>query len=150
MKSVWLAQTCCWKSIRDYNRSKLLCLILFGGVSILAVGDLYQLPPVCQSPVFSTVSDSYAKLYRSGSLWVDEFQIIELDDIMRQRGDSEFCELLCRIRTADHTDLATLKSREVTSDMPNYSNHALHVYRLITDVDDRNSHMLNALVPKSK
>ena len=50
-----------------------------------------------------TVSDSYAKLYRSGSLWVDEFQMIELDEIMRQRGDSEFCELLCRIRTADHT-----------------------------------------------
>jgi len=58
----------------------------------------------CQSPVFSTVSDSYAKLYRSGSLWVDEFQMIELDEIMRQLGDSEFCELLCRIRTADHTD----------------------------------------------
>ena len=71
---------------------------------------------------------------------------------MRQRGDSEFCELLCRIRTADHTDddLATLKSREVTSDMPNYPNHALHVYRLNTDVDDRNSHMLNALAPKSQ
>ena len=71
--------------------------------------------------VQDTVSDSYAKLYRSGSLWVDEFQMIELDEIMRQCGDSEFCELLCRIRTADHTDddLATLKSREVTSDMPN-------------------------------
>ena len=50
--------------------------IIFGGISILAVGDLYQQPPVCQSPVFSTVSDSYAKLYRSGSLWVDEFQMM--------------------------------------------------------------------------
>ena len=51
--------------------------ITFGGVSILAVGDLYQQPPVCQSPVFSIVSDSYAKLYRSGSLWVDEFQMMK-------------------------------------------------------------------------
>ena len=35
---------------------------VFGGVSILAVGDLYQLPPVTQAPLFSTVSDCYAQL----------------------------------------------------------------------------------------
>ena len=68
--------------------------VIFGGVSILAVGDLYQLPPVAQAPLFSTVGDSYAQLYRSGSLWVDEFLLIELDEIMRQRGDSAFAELL--------------------------------------------------------
>lgn len=55
----------------------------FGGVSVLAVGDLFQLPPVGQAPVFNPVSDSYAQLYRSGSLWVDEFLMIELDEIMR-------------------------------------------------------------------
>jgi len=48
------------------------------------------------SPLRSVLSDSYAKLYRSGSLWVDEFQMIEL---AWQHGDSEFCELLCRTRT---------------------------------------------------
>ena len=41
---------------------------VFGGISIVAVGDLYQLPPVGQAPLFSTVSDSYAQLYGSGSL----------------------------------------------------------------------------------
>ena len=59
--------------------------VIFGGVSILAVGDLYQLPPVGQSTLFSTVSDSYAQLYRSGSLWQDEFQMVELDEIMSQK-----------------------------------------------------------------
>ena len=44
-------------------------VIVFGGVSILAVGDLYQLPPVGQAPLFSSVSDCYAQLYGSGSLW---------------------------------------------------------------------------------
>ncbi len=63
-------------------------------MSILAVGDLYQLPPVGQTPVFSTVSDCFAQLYESGSLWVDKFQMIELTEVMRQRGDSTLLELL--------------------------------------------------------
>ena len=52
--------------------------VMFGGVSILAVGDLYQLPPVGQPPLFSPMSDCYTQLYASGSLWVDNFQMIEL------------------------------------------------------------------------
>ena len=62
--------------------------VMFGGVSILAVGDLYQLPPVHvgQPALFDTVTDAYACLYGSGSLWKDEFEMIELDEIMRQRG----------------------------------------------------------------
>ena len=44
-------------------------------ISILAVGDLYQLQPVAQPHIlnFDQVSDAYARLYRSGSLWIDEF-----------------------------------------------------------------------------
>ena len=78
--------------------------------------------------------------------------MMELDEIMRQRGDSPFCELLYRIITADHTedDLATLRSRELAPDLPNYPNQALHVYRLNVDVDERNSLMLNALAPENQ
>ena len=80
-------------------RTKLSDDTVFGGVSILAVGDLYQLPPVGQAQLFSPVSDCYAQLYGSGSLWVDQFRMIELTEVMRQRGDSAFSELLCRVRT---------------------------------------------------
>ena len=77
--------------------------VMFGGVSILAVGDLYQLPPVGQPALFNTVTDAYACLYGSGSLWKDELNMIELDEIMHQRGDSTFTELLCRVRLGECT-----------------------------------------------
>ena len=69
------------------------------------------MPPVAQAPLFSTVGNSYAQLYQSGSLWVNEFELVELDEIMRQKGDSTFAELLCRVRTNDCTpeDLDALK-----------------------------------------
>ena len=95
---------------------------MFGGVSILAVGDMYQLPPVGQPAVFDQVSDAYAKLYASGSLWREEFSMIELTEVMRQKGDVTFVELLNRVRTASCTsdDLAVLKSRLVSAEDPHY------------------------------
>lgn len=49
----------------------------FGNISILAVGDFYQLPPVKGKPLYV---DS-ATL----NLWEDQFCIAELKQIMRQR-----------------------------------------------------------------
>ena len=77
-------------------------------------------------------------------------QMVELTEIMRQKDDSTFCEVLSRIRTATHTeeDIAVLRSREVSPDAPNYPNDVLHVYRLNVDVDVHNRDMLNALAPE--
>ena len=124
--------------------------VMFGGVSILAVGDLYQLPPVCQPPLFDVVRDAYASLYRSVSLWKDEFEMIELDEIMRQRGDHRFTELLCRLRINKCTseDIDILLSRVIELNSPNYPSNALHVYRLNKHVDERNEVMLNKLTTK--
>ena len=58
---------------------------LIGGVSELAVGGLYQLPPpIGQPALLDNVTDSCAQLYKSGSLWQDEFTLFELCEIMRQ------------------------------------------------------------------
>ena len=127
--------------------------VTFGCVSILAVGDLYQLPPVVQTPLFSTVGDCHAELYRLGSLWIGEFQLVELDKnilIMRQRDDPTFAELLCRVRTDNYTaeDFDTLKSRVITVDSPNYPTHVLHVYTLNDYANDRNRLLLNSLAPQ--
>ncbi len=86
----------------------------FGGVSIIiSSGRPFSASSCLSNP--SVSRDSYAELYNYSSLWVDEFQ---MDEIMREKGDSAFCELLCRIRTATHT--AVLKSREISLNMPNY------------------------------
>lgn len=73
--------------------------------------------------------------------WVDEFEMIE---IMRRGGDSEFSELLCRLRSDSCTakDITTLKSRAGSP------SQALHMYRLNVDVDSRNSLTLNNLAPQ--
>ena len=77
---------------------------------------------------------------------------MELTEIMRQKIDSKFCELLCRGRTATHTeqDIDELRSREVSPDASSYPTEALYVYRLNVDVDDHNKNMLNALAPHSQ
>ena len=109
------------------------------------------MPTVSQPLLFDPVSDCYAQLYGSGFMWVDEFKKRELDEIMRQRGDSTFSELLCRVRTNECTseDLDTLKSRVVMPDSPNYPYHILHVYRVNVDIDSRNELMLNNLATET-
>jgi DNA replication protein DnaC len=122
----------------------------FGNVSILAVGDLFQLQPVAQPHVFAQVGDAYARLHRSGSLWRDDFSMIELDEIMRQREDGQFAQLLCRVRTATCTeqDIDMLRSRGIEDDDPNYPHDSVHVYRLNADVDEQNISKLKDLAPE--
>ena len=122
---------------------------MFGNISILAVGDLFQLQPVCQRYVFGEVSDASARLHGSGSLWKDEFSMMELDQVMRQRGDKEFAELLCRMRkaTTSEEDIEVLQSRTVADDDPNYPRDSLHVYHFNKDVDEQTMLKLNEMAP---
>ena len=78
--------------------------------------------------------------------------MMELTEIMRQKNDSKVSELLCRVRTATHTepDIDVLRPREVSPDTSSCPTEALHVYRLNVDVDDHNKNMLNALAPSSQ
>ncbi len=106
--------------------------------------------PVAQPYVFDQVSDMYARLHRSGSLWTDEFSMVELDEIMRQRGDQQFAQLLCRVRKAECTeeDFDLLKSRALEDSDPEYPRDSLHVYRFNKDVDQYNISKLNRLTPE--
>lgn len=87
----------------------------FGGLQMLFIGDLYQLPPVVTSherDIFRTqYSSPYffdAKVFGAGF----ELEFIELEKIYRQK-DARFVELLNTVRnnTATETELAILNRR---------------------------------------
>ena len=120
----------------------------FGGVSILAVGDLYQLQPIGQDYVFGLPHDNYARL--CGSLWQQEFEMLELTQSMRQKDDILFGKLLDRVRTASctQTDIELLKTREIKPDDAVYPHEALHVFTTNNAVDVHNEQNLMKLTTR--
>ena len=85
----------------------------FGGLSVIAVGDFYQLKPVCDRLVFHDLVED-AKALAPNS-WKDHFKIYELVDIMRQKDDLKFALLLNRLRLNEMTkeDKNDLRKRVV-------------------------------------
>ena len=139
---------------RRLNEIKGLCGndIWFGNICILAVGDLFQLPPVRQNCIYKPVKDPMAKMQGSGSIFMDEFVLHELIEIMRQKDNLLFANVLRRIRTGDWNDedIATLKSREICKDNPLYPSNALHVFAFNKDVNEHNETKLNELATEDE
>ena len=69
----------------------------FGNVSVLVIGDLYQLPPVRQRLIYEMIPNPYAALFNFGCLWKDLFKLFELTIVMRQQDDAKFIAMLNRI-----------------------------------------------------
>ena len=85
----------------------------FGGLSIITVGDLFQLKPVFDHCIFENTHQGYNAL--ATNLWQQYFQMFELSQVMRQREDKDK-EILNRIREGKHTDndIRVLKARYLT------------------------------------
>ena len=91
----------------------------FGGVHVFLVGDLFQLRPVGDGWIFANNSRGYTSL--APNLWQTYFTMFELTEIMRQKDDAPFAELLNRIRDGRQTekDISMLNSRSV------FTNHTI-------------------------
>ena len=74
--------------------------VTFGGVSVLAVGDLYQLPPIAQPALFDIMNDCFAHLYGSGALWIDEFKMIKLGELCIR--EETLSSLSCYVECEQH------------------------------------------------
>lgn len=86
----------------------------FGGVQLLLIGDLHQLPPVIKPQEQALLKDHYPSLYffDSHALAQSGFISLELTEVFRQR-DPRFIDLLNAVREERWTDdvLAVLNAR---------------------------------------
>ena len=69
----------------------------WGNICVLAVGDLYQLPPVAQCPVYMQPHNIYS-LNDFGSSGWEKMQLHKLTQVMRQ-NDIGFVQCLNNIQT---------------------------------------------------
>ena len=117
----------------------------FGGLSIIAVGDLYQLMPVCDKWIFSDLSKGASAL--AYNLWKDYFRLYELIDIMRQKDDTDFAQLLNRLRQNELTDDKNeLKKHSISPHMTNYLKEAPHLFTENKFVDRQNENFFKQIV----
>ena len=73
----------------------------FGGINVLACGDLFQLPPVVKQHEEKEIYDKYNSIYFFDSLSYQEVRnkrYFQLDKSFRQEDDESFFELLNNIR----------------------------------------------------
>lgn len=135
---------------------------IFGGVSMLVLGDFNQLQPVFDDFVFMPSRKNVLNQIAGTPLW-DKFRLFVLTEIMRQRGDREFAEALNRLAEGALTeaDIEMFQNRcfNETSLPPEgqtalrliFTNIEVNKYniRKVTDIHLRNSDLIYA-VSKAK
>ena len=112
----------------------------FAGITVITVGDFFQLPPVGGKPVYATYKNTWQNFE---SLW-KHFKIFELTEVMRQREDSQLIDLLNQVRVADikPTDKELLESRVIQPLNDQYPHDALHIFAENATANQHNLKML--------
>ncbi|XP_011867235.1 PREDICTED: ATP-dependent DNA helicase pfh1-like, partial [Vollenhovia emeryi] len=125
------------RQIMGNNRS-------FGGVSVIVVGDLYQLPPVMDNSIYLSSKSSMLSIFSENILW-NEFDFFELTEIMRQKEDKPFIEALNNLArgTMSENDIALIKSRETTEEY--VPKDAIRLYGENRMVDSFNKIKINSI-----
>jgi type II secretory pathway predicted ATPase ExeA/DNA-binding NarL/FixJ family response regulator len=89
---------------RNYNQP-------FGGVQVLMIGDLFQLPPIVRDHEWDVLRNIYRSVwfFEAQALQQSGFVYIELDKIFRQQGD-KFIRILNNLRnnTPSEDDISEL------------------------------------------
>lgn len=103
----------------------------FGGVQLILIGDLYQLPPVVthrEKEIFHYLYKT-PYFYSAWSFREEDFEFIEFEQIYRQRS-SKFIEILNKIRngSADEEILSLLNQRVI----PDFSPEKQEFYVYLT------------------
>ena len=89
-------------------------------------------------------------------LWRDNVELMELTEVVRQKGDKRFCECLLRIREGRHTqeDIDLIETRLLSNlKLDKYSEEVLkvlHVFSTNAQVNEHNELMTKKLLEKKK
>ena len=99
--------------------------------------------PVQDLPIFINYRNDLLNVYHP---W-REFSMTELTEIMRQKGDKSFLELLNRIRVGEYLqkDVDLLHSRITHPTDHAYPEHAQHLWEENLPVKEHNSKMLDKI-----
>ncbi|XP_057290277.1 uncharacterized protein LOC130612964 [Hydractinia symbiolongicarpus] len=115
----------------------------FAGISVIACGDFYQLPPIHARPIYADYKDV---LLNVSHCW-KYFKIAKLTEVMRQRGDQCLIKLLNNITVGKletrHEDL--LKPKFILQNDPNYPKDAIHIFAENQRASVHNKDILNSI-----
>ncbi|XP_051814270.1 EF-hand domain-containing protein D1 isoform X1 [Acanthochromis polyacanthus] len=116
----------------------------FGGISVLAVGDFYQLPPLGRAKPLCVYEET------EFDLWRERFTMVNLTEIMRQKDDRAFAELLNRLRIKRKQDPLCAADRgllmRAVSDGKDCPPGTLHVFATNKQVDSHNAATVASLL----
>ncbi|MEZ4721790.1 MAG: AAA family ATPase [Flavobacteriales bacterium] len=126
---------------RNYNQP-------FGGVQVLMIGDLFQLPPIVRDHEWSVMSQYYpsAWFFHAQALRQSGYVYIELDKIFRQQDDA-FIRILNNLRNNTPTpeDIEELNSHFVPEKEREQLNEVVTLTTHNYKADQMNSAALEAL-----
>jgi len=118
----------------------------FGGLQVVIIGDLYQLPPVVQSEERDLLKSMFHSKWFFKNPIIDHFEVIEFNKVYRQK-DQIYKDILSMIRvgTIGLQSLAMLNSR-VTDDVPKDTIMVVTTNRHADNINIQNLNRLSAPV----
>jgi transcription antitermination factor NusG len=124
----------------------------FGGVQMIFIGDLYQLPPVVSDHERDIFTTHYSTpfFFSAHALKDVRLQIVELEKVYRQK-DQDFVELLNRIRnnSIENDDIDRLNSRFILDAPPANENFYINLTTTNKKADEINEEHLDAIKSKT-
>jgi len=137
----------------DSRLRQILTDEVMGGVGVLLFGDFAQLPPVGDSPLYSSKAPQKPLQISGREAYLSFNQSITLQQIFRQQGDDpvsqQFRDLLLRQRTYSITQedfdlLSTRFSTHVSAEEKGTFRDAIHLFPTRASVEGHNHHYLEA------